>query len=53
MQEEMDYLHFNGTWDLARPCREEGFVYNKWVYQVEQESDGSKRYKVRVVVKGF
>ena len=28
-------------------------LHNKWVYQVKEEHDGSKRYKARLVVKGF
>ena len=28
-------------------------LHNKWVYRVKQEADGSKRYKARLVVKGF
>ncbi|RVW63089.1 Retrovirus-related Pol polyprotein from transposon TNT 1-94 [Vitis vinifera] len=26
---------------------------NKWVYQIKEEHDASKRYKARLVVKGF
>ena len=28
-------------------------MYNKWVYRIKNEHDGSKRYKVRLLVKGF
>ena len=28
-------------------------MHNKWVYRIKNEHDGSKRYKVRLVVKGF
>ena len=53
MQEEMDSLHTNGTWELARlPARKKA-LHNKWVYRLKQESDGSKKYKARLVVKGF
>ena len=28
-------------------------MQNKWIYKIKQEVDGSKRYKARLVVKGF
>jgi Reverse transcriptase (RNA-dependent DNA polymerase) len=28
-------------------------IQNKWVYRLKQEHDGSKKYKARLVVKGF
>ncbi|WVZ18367.1 hypothetical protein V8G54_005689 [Vigna mungo] len=28
-------------------------LHNKWVYRVKEDHDGSKRYKARLVVKGF
>uniref|UniRef100_A0A7N2LG47 Integrase catalytic domain-containing protein n=1 Tax=Quercus lobata TaxID=97700 RepID=A0A7N2LG47_QUELO len=28
-------------------------LHNKWVYKIKNEYDGSKRYKARLVVKGF
>ncbi|RVX19637.1 Retrovirus-related Pol polyprotein from transposon TNT 1-94 [Vitis vinifera] len=28
-------------------------LHNKWVYRIKNEYDGSKRYKARLVVKGF
>ena len=28
-------------------------MHNKWVYRIENEHHGSKRYKARLVVKGF
>ena len=31
---------------------DEKMLDNKWVYRIK-ESDGSKRYKARMVVKGF
>ena len=49
----MDSLHSNGTWDLARLPVGKNTLHNKWVYRVKKKSDGSKRYKARLVVKGF
>ena len=28
-------------------------LHNKWVYRIKNEHDGNKRYKARLVVKGF
>ena len=28
-------------------------LHNKWVYQLKEENDGTKRYKSRMIVKGF
>ena len=28
-------------------------MHNRWVYRIKNEHDGSKRYKARLVVKGF
>jgi hypothetical protein len=28
-------------------------LHNKWVYKIKGEHNGSKRYKARLVVKGF
>lgn len=28
-------------------------MQNKWIYRIKQEPNGSKRYKARLVVRGF
>ena len=28
-------------------------MHNKWVYRIKNEHNGSKRYKARLVIKGF
>ena len=53
MQEEMDSLHKNHTWELTPLPNGKKALHNKWVYRIKQEHDGSKRYKARLVVKGF
>ena len=60
MQEEMDSLLTNETWELAQlPAQKKVLhnkyevLHNKWVYWVKQEIDGSKRFNARLVVKGF
>eukprot|EP00253_Pinus_taeda_P016872 PITA_16872 len=53
MKEEMDSLAHNQTWDLVRlpTCKIE--LQSKWVYKLKEEDGGRKRYKARLVVKGF
>ena len=54
MQEEMDSLLENKTWDLLKLMRGRKALQNKWVYKLRHEGKGKKeRYKARLVVKGF
>jgi len=53
MNDEMDSLLSNHTWELADLPKEKKALHNKWVYRIKEEPDGSKRYKARLVVKGF
>ena len=53
MQDEMKSLISNNTWELAELPVGKKALHNKCVYRVKEEHDGSKRYKARLVVKGF
>ena len=53
MDEEMDSLVRNQTWDLVKLPAEKRALQNKWVYRLKEEDGGKKRYKARLVVKGF
>ena len=53
MDEEMDSLVRNQTWDLVKLPIEKMAFQNKWVYKLKEEDGGKKRYKARLVVKGF
>lgn len=53
MKEEMDSLLGNQTWELIELPVGKKVLHNKWVYKIKNEHDGSKRYKARLVVKGF
>ena len=53
MKDEMDSLLSNQTWELAKLPEGKKALQNKWVYRIKEEHDGSKRYKARLVVKGF
>ena len=49
----MDSLLGKQTWELTELPIGKKVWHNKWVYRINNEHDGSKRYKVRLVVKGF
>jgi hypothetical protein len=53
MKEEMDSLVNNHTWDLVQFPAGKRALQNKWVYKLKEEDGGEKRYKARLVVKGF
>jgi hypothetical protein len=53
MKEEMDSLENNQTWDLVQFPVGKRALQNKWVYKLKEEDGGEKRYKTRLVVKGF
>ncbi|KAH9296563.1 hypothetical protein KI387_040151, partial [Taxus chinensis] len=49
----MDSLEQNQTWDLVKLPAGKRTLQNKWVYKIKEEEGGQKRYKARLVVKGF
>ncbi|MCO5574557.1 hypothetical protein L7F22_028345 [Adiantum nelumboides] len=54
MDDEMDALVKNETWDLVRLPSGKKAIGSKWVYKVKCKSDGSvERYKARLVAKGM
>ena len=53
MKDEMNSLTSNQTWELAELPVGKKVLHNKWVFRIKEEHDGSKRYKARLVVKGF
>nr|XP_016510979.1 PREDICTED: putative receptor-like protein kinase At3g47110 [Nicotiana tabacum] len=53
MKEEMNSLQKNKIWILTKLPKGKKSLQNKWVYRVKEEHDGKKRYKARLVVKGF
>ena len=53
MDDEMDSLMTNETWDLVELPNGEKALHNKWVYRIKEEANGDKHYKARLVVKGF
>ena len=53
MKDEIDSLLGNQTWELTKLPVGKKTLHNKWVYRIKNEHDGNKRYKDRLVVKGF
>ncbi|KAL2246274.1 UNVERIFIED_CONTAM: Retrovirus-related Pol polyprotein from transposon TNT 1-94 [Sesamum indicum] len=53
MNDEMNSLKKNNTWELCQLPKGKKALQNRWVYRVKEESDGKKQYKARLVVKGF
>ncbi|CAH9120743.1 unnamed protein product [Cuscuta epithymum] len=54
MQDEMESLHDNHTFDLVKLPNGKRALKNRWVYRLKQEEHSSNpRYKARLVVKGF
>ncbi|MCO5547727.1 hypothetical protein L7F22_001178 [Adiantum nelumboides] len=54
MNEKMDALYGNETWELATLLKGKKLIKCRWVYKIKHNSDGSvSRYKVRLVAKGY
>jgi len=54
MQEEIEALHKNNTWDLVPLPQGRKAISNKWVYKIKRDSnDQVERYRARLVVKGY
>ena len=55
MQEEMESLHKNGTWDLVRLPKGKKAIRCKWVFKKKEGTPGveNARYKVKLVAKGY
>ena len=55
MQEEMQSLEKNGTWDVVRLSKHKKVVCCKWVFKRKEGLSPSEppRFKARLVAKGF
>ncbi|GJY40067.1 retrovirus-related pol polyprotein from transposon TNT 1-94 [Tanacetum coccineum] len=54
MQEEIEALHKNKTWELVPLPGGRKLIGNKWVYKIKRNGDDQvERYRVRLVVKGY
>ncbi|KAH9781907.1 retrovirus-related pol polyprotein from transposon TNT 1-94-like protein [Citrus sinensis] len=54
MQEEIEALHKNKTWELVPLPHGRKAIRNKWVYKIKRDgNDQVERYRARLVVKGY
>ncbi|GKD35609.1 retrovirus-related pol polyprotein from transposon TNT 1-94 [Tanacetum coccineum] len=54
MQEELEALHKNKTWELVPLPGGRKPIGNKWVYKIKRNGDDQvERYRARLVVKGY
>ena len=53
MDDEMEFLMKNQTWDLVKLPENKKALHNKWVYRVKEENESTKRCKARLVLKEF
>ncbi|KAJ8753872.1 hypothetical protein K2173_000126 [Erythroxylum novogranatense] len=54
MQQEIQALESNGTWEVVPLPSGKVPIGCKWVYKVKYRSDGTmERYKARLVAKGY
>jgi Reverse transcriptase (RNA-dependent DNA polymerase) len=54
MDEELDALEKNQTWEICVLLKDKIPVDCKWVYKIKYHSDGTiERYKARLVAKGY
>ena len=54
MNEELNALHKNHTWDMVDLPPSQSITGCRWVYKIKTKADGSvEQYKARLVAKGF
>ena len=53
MDDEMRSLEKNDTWVLTELPAEKRALLNKWLFRIKTEPDGKRRFKARLVVKGY
>ena len=51
--DEMRSLEKNDTWVLTKLPAGKRVSLNKWVFRIKNEPDGNRRFKARLVVKGY
>ena len=54
MEEEMQALVNNNTWDLVTSSEQKKAINSRWVYKIKYNTDGSiNPYKGRLVAKDY
>ena len=49
IQEEMNYLHKNKTYELVELPKGKNALRNKWVFKPKKDSENLVKYKARLV----
>ncbi|KAI1004621.1 hypothetical protein K3495_g3593 [Podosphaera aphanis] len=54
IEEEMNSLNRNNTWEIITRPKDHNVVGSKWVFKIKHKADSSiERYKARLVANGF
>jgi hypothetical protein len=54
MQDELDSLHHNNTWELTELPHGRKAIGSKWIFRIKRDEHGNvERYKARLVAQGF
>ena len=53
MQDEMNSLHKNNTYELVDLPKGRKALKNKWVFKLKKDGDKQLKYKACLVIKGF
>ena len=53
MDDEMRLLEKNDTWVLTELHAGKRALLNMWVFRIKTEPEGKRRFKARLVVKGY
>ena len=54
MNEELDQIEKNQTWDLVPRPKDKNFIWTKWIFKNKMNEDGQVvRNKAKLVCKGY
>lgn len=53
MQDEINFLHENQTWELFEKPQGQKAINSHWVYTTKVNPNGTRRFKTRLVLKDY
>ena len=54
MDEKIECIEKNQTWELVRIPKDTNVISVKWIYKTKQDADGNvQNHKERIVARGF
>ena len=54
MDEEIECIEKNETWELVDVPKDKDVIIVKWIYKTKQDGDGNvQKHKARMVARGF